>query len=169
MSDEELEQFKDWEAQLFEEASFYDGNPDADTDTIGERQVRIFENRFEDWEQNAIDGSGPGPQISLGTVKRDRAMRFRLQDKYKGLCFVDKDPDGDNEYYEGIGDPLPNAQWENRKIIGLIWQNHNGWRLETKLCHDLTGPSANYLMNPTTIRMIKESTRNPLLTLRSSM
>ena len=46
LSDEELEQFKQWEKQLFQEASFYNGNPDADAGRIGERQARIFEDRL---------------------------------------------------------------------------------------------------------------------------
>ena len=76
VSDEELEQFKQWEKQLFQEASFYNDNPDVDAGRIGERQARIFEDRFEDWEQNAIDGQGPGPRIALGDVKKDRASTF---------------------------------------------------------------------------------------------
>ena len=167
VSDEELEQFKEWETQLFLETSFYDGN--ADGEEADQAAVRLFEDTFEDWEQNAIDGCGPGDRIPLGAVKRNRAARFRLQEKYKGLCFVDKDPDGDARYYEGDGDPLPRNQWENRVIIGLIWQNHNGWRLETKLCDDPTGAKTDYLMNENMIRMIKESTRNRLVRFRSEM
>ena len=114
-------------------------------------------------------GTGPGSRLALGAVKRDRAQCFRLQEKYKGLCFVDKDPDGDNQYYEGDGDPLPRVEWEHHKINGLIWQNHRGWRLETKLCSDPTGPSTNYVINENTIRMIKESPRNTLIRYRSDM
>ena len=55
---------------------------------------------------------------------------------------------------------MPNDECENRRIMGLIWENRRGWRVETKVCGDLDGPSANYLINPTLIRMIKESTRN---------
>ena len=55
---------------------------------------------------------------------------------------------------------MPNGEWENRRIMGLIWENRRGWRVETKVCGDLHGPSVNYLINPTLIRMIKESTRN---------
>ena len=169
VSDEELEQFKEWEKELFQEASFYNGNPDVDADRMGERQARIFEDRFEDWEQNAIDGQGPGPRIALGDVKKDRAATFRLQDKYKGMYFVDKDPDGDNQYYEGRGDPAPPNEWEHRKIIGMIWQNHRGWRLETKLCGDLSGESTNYILNDIIIRMIQESSRNRSVRFRSRM
>lgn len=167
VSDEELEEFKEWETKLFREASFYDGNTAANTTPV---RMRIFEDIFEDWEQDAIDGTKSDPRIPLGVVKRDRPMRFRLQTKYKGLYFVDKDPEGDNEYYEGVGDPLPSAQWEHRKIIGLIWQPRKGWKLETKLCNELTGSSTNYVINPTMVRMIKESTRNTgLMRLRSEM
>ena len=168
VSDEELEQLKEWETVLFREASFYDGNGDVN-ERPDERNVRIFEDRIEDWEQNAVDGTGPGPRIPLGAVKRNRAQRFRLHEKYKDMCFVDKDPDGDNEYYEGNGGPLPDTQWENRKIIGLIWQNHRGWRLETKLCDNPTGQSTNYIANENMIRMIKESTRNIFVTFRSDI
>ena len=106
-------------------------------------------------------GTGPGPRIRLSLVKADKASKFRLQEKYKGLYFVDKDPDGDNNYYGGDGGPVPDGECENRRIMGLIWENRRGWRVETKVCGDLHGPSVNYLINPTLIRMInKESTHN---------
>ena len=117
---------------------------------------------------NAADDTGPGEAIPLGRVRRDGAAKFRLQEKYKRIFFVDKDVDGENGYYENAdADPLPVAEWENRKIMGLVWENHKGWRLESKLCNDLTGPSANYVINPCMIRMIKESNRNRLVRFRS--
>ena len=82
---------------MFQDASFYDG--DVDPDHGAKDQVRMFEDTFEDWEQNTIDGTGPGPRIRLSLVQSDKASKFRLQEKYKGLYFVDKDPDGDNNYY----------------------------------------------------------------------
>ena len=98
VSDEELEVFKEWETELLLNASFYSGPADPNSGVAP--QLRIFEDKFEAWEQNAIDGTGPGPRILLGVVKRDNASRFRLQEKYKGLFFVDKDADDDNQYYE---------------------------------------------------------------------
>ena len=94
VSDEELEVFKEWETELFHQAEFYDGVVEPNRGLPRER--RIFEDRIEDWEMNAVDGSGPGAQIPLGQVRRDAAAKFRLQDKYKGVFFLDKDPDGDN-------------------------------------------------------------------------
>ena len=121
---------------MFQSASFYDGDPDPDQ--VAQDRVRVFEDSFEDWEQNAIDGTGEGPRIRLSVVvKADKPSKFKLQEKYKGLYFVDKDPDGDNNYYDGAGDPVPNDECENRKIMGLIWENHRGWRVETKLCDDM--------------------------------
>ena len=49
-----------------------------------------------------------------------------------------------------------------------MWENFRGWRLETKICNDLTGESANYLINETMIHMIKESTHNRGIVFRSS-
>ena len=85
------------------------------------------------------------------------------------MHFVDKDPEGDNQYYVGKGTPLPPAEWEHRKILGLAWQKQKGWRLVTKLYNDPTGVSTNYVINAHMIRMIKESTRNRLVRLRSEM
>ena len=79
ITDEELEVFKDWETTLFREASFYDGPTDPNAGP--QRERRIFEDRFEAWEQNAIDGTGPGERIRLSTVKRNKPARFRLQEK----------------------------------------------------------------------------------------
>ena len=130
----------------------------------------IFEDSFEEWEQNAIDGRGVGPRIMLSVVWRDKQSCFRLQEKYKGLFFVDKDPDGDNDYYVDDGaEARPSNEWEHRKIVGLIWANHSGWRVETKLASDLTGPSTNYLINEALIQMISESRRNRNIILRSNI
>ena len=76
---------------------------------------------------------------------------------------------GETTYYTDGGDPLPASEWEHRKIIGLAWENRFGWRLETKLCNDLTGTSTNYVVNEVLIRMIKESTRNRFIQLRSDL
>ena len=65
--------------------------------------------------------------------------------------------------------PKPQPEWEHRKITGLIWENRAGWRLETKLCSDLTGPSDHYRVDPSMITMIKESNRNRRLLFRSDM
>ena len=169
VSDEELEIFKDWEAELLLNASFYDGvvEPDDGVPTVTHR---VFDDRIEDWELNAIDGTGPGARIRLSDVKKNKQARFRLQEKYKMLYFVDKDPDGSCGYYDTAeGAAAATDEWEQRKIIGLIWENRRGWRLETKLCSELTGPSANYLINESMIRMIKESSRNRLIKFRSEM
>ena len=70
-------------------------------------------------------------------------------------------------YGGGGGDPKPRDEWEHRKIIGLVWQQRRGWRAETKLCDDLTGPSENYVFEPDLIKMIKESPRNAGIRFRS--
>ena len=126
VSDEELEIFKDWEAELLLNASFYDGvvEPDDGVPTVTHR---VFDDRIEDWELNAIDGTGPGARIRLSDVKKNKQARFRLQEKYKMLYFVDKDPDGSCGYYDTAGGAAaPTDEWEQRKIIGLIWENRRG-------------------------------------------
>ena len=92
VSDVELEVFKQWESELLHEVSFYDGPVEPDEGPQLPR--RIFEDRVELWEANAIDGRGVGPVIPLGQVRRNTAAKFRLSEKYKGLYFVDKDPNG---------------------------------------------------------------------------
>ena len=87
------------------------------------------------------------------------------------MYFVDKDPDGEHGYYADGGtddDAAPREQWEHRKIMGLVWENFRGYRLETKLCDDLTGASTNYLINEVMIRMIRESDRNTSVLMGSS-
>lgn len=169
VSDEELECFKEWEVELMRQASFYSG--DVDPDAGREREKRIFEDRFEAWESDAIDGTGQDPPLRLGVVKRNKQSRFRLQEKYKNLCFVDKDPDNDNNFYEtgGGAGPMPTAAWEHRKILGLTWENRKGWRVETKICNDMSGPSTNYVINEVLIRMIRDSSRNRNIRFRSTM
>ena len=161
-----LECFREWEVELLRRAS----GEDASVATQ-DPQRRIFEDRFEEWEQDAIDGSASDPPLSLGNVRRNKRSIFQLQEKYQNLFFVDKDVDGDNGYYEpGGGDgPVAADKWEHRKILGLIWENHHGWRVETKLCGNMSGPSNNYLINAVLVRMIKESTRNITIRFRSDM
>ena len=96
VTDAELAQLKDWETDLLREASGYTGDPDPDSDVEGE--VREFNDTFEDWEQNAVDGKGQAPPIPLGQVRRNRQAQFRLQEKYKGLFLLDKDPQDENGY-----------------------------------------------------------------------
>ena len=45
-------------------------------------------------------------------------------------------------------------------MMGLVWENFRGYRLETKLHDDLTDASINYLINDVMIHMIRESDRN---------
>ena len=135
----------------------------------------IFEDSIEDWEQWVIDGNKYGgkddPKRLLGDVRRDGANKFRLQEKYKGLYLVDKDPDEDTVYYTSADntqvEPAAPALWEHRKIIGLCWQNREGWYVETKLCNDMSGESSNYQINVSLIRMIRESNRNRSVQMRS--
>ena len=117
----------------------------------------------------AIDGRGVQPRISLGDVRDNKEVRFRLQEKYKGMCFLDKDPCDDNGHYTRGGDPLPPNRWEHRKFFGLIWQNRKGWFAETKLCSAPTGASENYFIDEILMRMIKDSPRNRSIRFRSDM
>ena len=121
--------------------------------------MNIFEDRFEDWEQNAIDGTGPGPR-SVSDYKRNTKTC---------ISWTSKDPDGDTQYYEGNGDPVAHDEWEHRKIFGLIWENRKGWRLETRLCSNPSGTSDHYTVDPAMIQMIKESNRNFRVSFRSDM
>ena len=71
VSDEELECFKGWETELFQQAEFYDGDVEPNQGLA--RQRRTFEDFIEDWERNSIDGTGPGARRPLSQVKRDAA------------------------------------------------------------------------------------------------
>lgn len=92
LSEDENQVFNEWEVSLIRSSTLYDGPVEPDEGL--EKSMRIFEDRIEDWEENAIDGTGPGARIPLSVVKRNNASKFRLQEKYKSLYFVDKDPDG---------------------------------------------------------------------------
>ena len=169
VSDEELEQLKDWETELLSQASFYTGNVDPDSGE--ENAPRIFEDRFEAWEQPAIDGRGVNPRIRLSEVKANKAARFRLQEKYKGMFLLDKDPSDESGFYDADGDndPMPRDQWEHRKIWGVEWTSRKGWFAATKICNAPDGSSENYVIDETLIRMIKDSPRNRLVRFRSEM
>ena len=91
--------------------------------------VGPFVDEIEGWEQNAIDGKGPGPKILLTAVKKDKAGAFKLQEKYKGMFLLDKDPEDEH------GGVAPEDEWKHRKIIGVVWMTRKGWGVETK-AHD---------------------------------
>ena len=80
-------------------------------------------------------------------------------------------PIGEHGYYDDETDdnPAPRDEWEDRKVLGLAWENYQGWRVETKLCDDMTGESTNYLINASLVRMIKASRRNRGIQMRSDM
>ena len=66
------------------------------------------------------------PCLSLSDAKNNKPLRFRLQDKYQGMHFVDKDPEGENQYYEGKGAPLPRCPVQNGNIDkSLDWLGRN--------------------------------------------
>ena len=168
VSDEELEQLKEWETELLSRASFYTG--DVDPDSGEENGPRIFEDSFERWEQPAIDGRGVVPRIRLADVKANKPAVFRLQEKYKGMFLVDKDPSDECGFYDGDGnDPAPRDQWEHRKIWGVEWTSRKGWFAATKICNAPSGPSENYVIDAVLIRMIKDSPRNRRVRFRSEM
>ena len=168
VSDEELEQLKEWETELLSQASLYTG--DADPDSGEENGPRIFEDRFEAWEQPAIDGRGVVPRIRLGDVKANKPARFRLQEKYKGMFLLDKDPSDENGFYDGdVNDPMPRDQWEHRRIWGVEWTSRKVWFAATKICNAPSGASENYVIDEVLIRMIKDSPRNRGVRFRSEM
>ena len=155
--------------QLLSQASFYTGNVDPDSGE--ENASRIFEDRFEAWEQPAIDGRGVNTRIRLSEVKANKAARFRLQEKYKGMFLLDKDPSDESGFYDADGDndPMPRDQWEHRKIWGVEWTSRKGWFAVTKICNAPDGSSENYVIDETLIRMIKNSPHNRLVRFRSEM
>ena len=120
ITDEELEQLNEWESSLLVEASFYTGVTDPDSGE--DKELRIFKDIFEPWEQPAIDGTDVDPPINLGDVRGNKQSPFGLQEKYKGLFFLGKDLCDDKRYYtKAGGSPLPREKWEdNRKILGLV-------------------------------------------------
>ena len=91
MSDGKLEVLKEWETELLRSVSV-----DHVEDEV--RQLRISRTS---WRTGSKTRSMvPVQGIASGlAVKPDKVSRFRLQEKYKDMFFVDKDPDEDNRYY----------------------------------------------------------------------
>ena len=99
--------------------SFYDGQVEPAAAVAG-RVPRVFEDRIEDLEMNAVNGSGPCDQIPLGDVKSNKSTKFQLQEKYKALFFVDKDPNGDTTYYDPKINPDKTSTTQCRNLYGKI-------------------------------------------------
>ena len=159
-SDDAIVVFKAWEAELLRQAAFGGraqetkaAEPAADADNAS-----VFVDSVEDWEQRAINGQGPGARLSLADVKKDKAAMFRLDSKYKGMFFVDKDPDGETGWPEGAA--ARQEAWEERKIMGIVWMKRKGWGVETKIATNLMGEGEPYEINSALIQMIRCSDRN---------
>lgn len=94
----------------------------------------------------------------LSDVKKDKPAMFKLQTKYKGMFFLDKDPDGETGWPDGA--PAAEEEWEHRKIMGIVWMNRKGWGVETKVATDLRGGGLPYEINSALLAMIRCSEKN---------
>ena len=151
--------FKEWVQELFAKslkATPSDVSED-DGEEIGEDEP-IFCDHIESGEQRRINGQEPGqPPITLTNLKKDNAAKSWLFEKYYGIKFVDKNPEGDAE----DDDLQDDSCWEHRVIKNIVWWKKKGYAVDTHLYGDPESQSIErYLINSTLHKMIRDSPHN---------
>ena len=72
-----------------------DAREDDEDSTDKEEDEPIFRDFIEPGEQGRINGQEPGePRVPLTDLKRDNATKSWLFEKYYGMKFLDKNPEG---------------------------------------------------------------------------
>jgi len=100
------------------------GNDEEDIVTLS-----IFNDTIEPGEQRWINGKEPGePAVTLTRLRKDKAARSGLFEKYYNMCFVDTDPENDKP--EG-GDLSDESEWEHRVIQNVVWARRKGFVVES--------------------------------------
>ena len=130
------------------------GNDEEDMNTL-----TIFNDTIEPGEQGKINGLEPGQPITrLSTLRKDKAARSWLFEKYYNMCFVDKNP----EEPSGGAEPLEDtSKWEHRIIQNVVWSRHTGHVVDTVLINGSDGDdSETYFIDEVLLQMIRDSPHN---------
>ena len=151
--------FKEWVQELFVQSLKATGSDvsEDDGEETGEDEP-IFRDNIEPGEQGRINGQEPGqPPVTLTNLKKDNVAKSWLFEKYYGIKFVDKNPEGDAE----DDDLQDDSGWEHRVIKNIVWWRHQGYAVETHLYGDPESQSIErYLINSTLHKMIRDSPHN---------
>lgn len=151
--------FKEWVQDLFLKSLQGTGSEvTEDEGTTDEEEEPIFCDHIEPGEQGRINGQEPGkPPVTLTHLKRDNGAKSWLFEKYYGMKFVDKNPEGDAD----DDDLEDDSGWEHRVIKNIVWWRHQGYSVETHLYGDPESQSIErYLINSTLHKMIRDSPHN---------
>ena len=159
--------FAGWVADLLTNASS-SGSGDAVVSSADEDTQKIFMDVIEAGEQGRINGREPGaPVVSLTALKRDNASKSWLFEKCYDVCFVDKNPEGDEQ-----APPLTDqSQWEYRIIKDVVWWRAQGYAVETQLRGGVANQSViKYHINRALLQMIRDSPHNtrPMFTVNNN-
>ena len=148
--------FSGWVELLLKDAS---GSSDGVGSSSGdEKTQKKFMDVIETGEQGKINGREPGrPAVGLTELKKDNAAKSWLFEKYYDMCFVDKNPEGDE-----LAPPLADkSKWEHRIIKDVVWWRSYGYTVETHLQGGVANQSVKkYQINRSLLRMIRESPNN---------
>ena len=153
--------FKEWVQDLFLKslkATGSDVPEDDDEEGTNEEDESIFRDHIEPGEQGRINGKEPGkPTVTLTNLRKDNIAKSWLFEKYYGMKFVDKNPEGDAE----DDDLTDESCWEHRVIKNIVWWRLHGYSVETHLYGDPESQSIEkYLINSTLHNMIRDSPHN---------
>ena len=111
-------------------------------------------------EQGMINGKEPGEAIvNLTKLRRDKAARSHLFEKYYNMCFLDKDPEDDG------GDTSDESVWEHRVIQNVVWGRRLGHVVDTVIISTNDDPpdqvtAQTYQINAALLSMIRDSPHN---------
>ena len=134
--------YKKWVKVLLREAArSIDGTDDGsakvgDNDEEDMMSLAVFDDSIGPDEQLKINGkNSSGKQVvKLTQLRKDKAARSFLFEKYYNMCFVDKNPEDPDADAGPLEDP---SKWEHRQIINIEWSRYLGHVVDTVIIdHD---------------------------------
>ena len=137
---------------------------DSDSNSDGSDDgPSIFIDHIEDWEEKAITGKGPGPNVPLKEVRHNLVSKTRLRKKYVGMKFLEKNPLEEDLDGDAVQDE---DDWEHRVLTCLVWEARKGWKVQTKFHKARVGDTdakqglQPYFINDSLHTMIRDSANN---------
>ena len=103
--------------------------PEGGNDTEDLETLTVFDDTITPREQGWINGKEPGkPVVSLTKLRKDKTAQSGLFEKYYKMCFLDKNPEDEDEDDFDVDDE---ANWEHRVIQNVVWSRRKGYVVET--------------------------------------
>ena len=158
--------YKQWVKVLLRDAARSiagadDGGADVgDNDEEDMMSLAVFDDNVDADEQLKINGKNMSGKsvIRLTALRKNKAARSFLFEKYYNMCFVDKNPEDPSADAEPLEDP---SKWEHRQIQNISWSRYLTHVVDTVIIdHDDDEPVEPYTIDECMMEMIRASPHN---------